>query len=159
MILQVLSCAATASCPDPAMSGAKCSSWRKKIVLVRRIRRVRGRKRREAEPQTRRSFDAARAVSGLLQPVEAFLLLPVNPLRARELRQSAAGCLDHSAVPTKQRFAELDGEGKDPGSSVERVITKTSFWEWKTGDRAQKLAHERRPFCSVSHVVARELRS
>ena len=108
------------SCPDPAMSGAKCSSWRKKIVLVRRIRRVRGRKRREAEPQTRRSFDAARAVSGLLQPVEAFLLLPVNPLRARELRQSAAGCLDHSAVPTKQRFAELDGEARilDPAWSV-----------------------------------------
>ena len=144
MILQVLSCAATASCPDPAMSGAKCSSWRKKIVLVRRIRRVRGRKRREAEPQTRRSFDAARAVSGLLQPVEAFLLLPVNPLRARELRQSAAGCLDHTAVPTKP-WRPLPGRSRCRETLVEL--------EWKPATEPNS-SHMRRPFCPLSHVVA-----
>ena len=149
MILQVLSCAATASCPDPAMSGAKCSSWRKKIVLVRRIRRVRGRKRREAEPQTRRSFDAARAVSGLLQPVEAFLLLPVNPLRARELRQSAAGCLDHTAVPTKP-WRPLPGRSRCRETLVEL--------EWKPATEPNS-SHMRRPFCPLSHVVAPELRS
>ena len=119
------------SCPDPA-------NVRRQIQVRERnrlgqIRRVLGRNRGRS---TRRARLQARKAT---------------------LRQSAAGCLDHTAVPTKQRFAELDGEGKDPGSSVERVITKTSFWEWKTGDRAQKLAHERRPFCSVSHVVAREL--
>ena len=149
MILQVLSCAATASCPDPAMSGAKCSSWRKKIVLVRRIRRVRGRKRREAEPQTRRSFDAARAVSGLLQPVEAFLLLPVNPLRARALRQSAAGCLDHTAVPTKP-WRPLPGRSRCRETLVEL--------EWKPATEPNS-SHMRRPFCPLSHVVAPELRS
>jgi len=111
------------SCPDPA-------NVRRQIQVRERnrlgqIRRVLGRNRGRS---TRRARLQARKAT---------------------LRQSAAGCLDHTAVPTKP-WRPLPGRSRCRETLVEL--------EWKPATEPNS-SHMRRPFCPLSHVVAPELRS
>jgi len=122
------------SCPDPAMSGAKYK-FEKEIVSVKFGASWGG------TAVVRRGARVSR-----LGPGRA--LQPSVPLKVT-LRQSAAGCLDHTAVPTKP-WRPLPGRNRCRETLVEL--------EWKPATEPNS-SHMRRPFCPLSHVVAPELRS